>query len=112
MAATLQEIRATARAALHARAALAAVYQAPGFGATQPVHVRVHQGALLVRQGGGEFETLTLDDDSVVLVFARAEYDAPEINATVTVTATGERFRILRLLAPTPIEARAVVERI
>jgi len=110
--ASLQEIRAAARAAMHSRAALAAVYQEPGFGATRPVAVRVQQGAMLVRQGGGEFETLELDDDSVALVFARAELDAPEINATVTVTETGEQFRIARLLAPTPIEARVVVERL
>lgn len=109
--ATLHEIRARARADLHDRAALAASYQPPGPGPALPLSVRVQQGARLVRQGGGEFETIELDDDEVVLVFARAEFDAPEIGAVVTVTETGEQFRIARLLAPTPIEARVVVER-
>lgn len=110
--ASLQEIRAGARAALHARAALAATYQAPDLSPAVAVTVRVQQGARLVRQGGGEFETLELDDDAIVVVFARAELDAPELGAVITVTETGEQLRIARLLAPTVIEARTVVERI
>lgn len=110
--ATLHETRARARADLHAKAALAASYQPPGAGPVVPVSVRVHQGARLVRQGGGEFESLELDDDSVSLVFARAELSSPEIGAVVTITETAEQFRIARLLGVTPLETRVLVERV
>ena len=108
----LNTIRARARADLHAHAAVAASYLPPLGPPALAVHVRVQQGARLVRQGGGGFEVLELDDDSVSLVFARAELANPEIGAVVTVTATAEQFRLARLLGVTPIESRVLVERV
>jgi len=110
--ATLHEVRTRARADLHAKAGLSAVYDPPGAGATVPVTVRVQQGARLVRQGGGEFETIELDDDSVTLVFARSELPNPEVGAVVTVTETAEQFRLARLVGVTTLETRAIVERV
>lgn len=108
----LHAIRARARADLHAHAAVAASYLPPGGGPSVPVTVRVQQGARLVRQGGGNFETVEIDDDAVTLVFARSELANPEVGAVVTVTETAEQFRLARLVGVTVIETRAIVERV
>lgn len=107
----LNAIRARARADLHAHAAVAASYLPPGGGPSVPVTVRVQRNALLVSQGGS-FERIQLESDQVTLVFQRAELNAPEVGATVIIAGTGESFTIVRLLAPTSLEASAVVERI
>lgn len=106
----LNTIRARARADLHAHAAVAASYLPPLGPPALSVQVRVQRDALLVSQGGGTFERIQLESDQVTLVFQRAELDAPEVGAAVTITGTGESFTIVKLLAPTTLEARATVE--
>ncbi len=108
----LNTIRARARADLHAHAAVAASYLPPLGPPVLAVHVRVQRDALLVSQGGGTFERIQLESDQVTLVFQRAELDAPAVGATVTIAGTGESFTVVRLLAPTTLEARAIVERV
>ena len=108
----LNDIRARARADLHARAAVAASYLPPLGPPVLAVRVRVQRNAILVSHGGGTFERIQLESDQVTVVFQRAELNAPEIGAEVTITGTGEAFIITRLLAPTTLEASAIVERV
>ena len=108
----LNAIRARARGDLHSRAAVDASYLPPLGPPALAVRVRVHRQAMLVSQGGGTFERIELESDQVALVFQRAELDAPEVGAEVTITGTGEVFVITRLLAPTTLEASAVVEHV